>query len=80
MYIDWCDASKVKMEYNKISFSMRMTVLMKKQMNTNGFSCVKKDTKHSMTTLYLSEFKKLFENLNGFEFGEEEEEDVEEEE
>ena len=37
MYVEWCDAYKVKMEYNKISFGMRITVLMKKQLNTNGY-------------------------------------------
>ena len=78
MYIEWCEASKVKMEYNKISFGMRITVLMKKQLNTNGYECVKKDKSNSTTTLYLGEFKKYFVNLNGYEFGEEEE--VEEEE
>jgi len=75
MYIDWCEVSKVKMDYNKISFGMRVTVLMKKQLNINGFTCVKKDTKHSMTTLYLSEFKNYFKNLNGFEFGDQEEDE-----
>ena len=35
----------------------------------------KKDTKHSMTTLYLSEFKNYFKNLNGFEFGDQEEDE-----
>ena len=75
MYIDWCEVSKVKMDYNKISFGMRVTVLMKKQLNINGFTCVKKDTKHSMTTLYLGEFKNYFKNLNGFEFGDQEEDE-----
>jgi hypothetical protein len=80
MYIEWCEASKVKMEYNKISFGMRITVLMKKQLNTNGYECVKKDKSNSTTTLYLGEFKKYFVNLNGYEFGEEEEVEEEEEE
>ena len=72
MYIELCEASK-KMEYNKISFGMRITVLMKKQLNTNGYECVKQDKSNSTTTLYLGEFKKYFVNLNGYEFGEEEE-------
>jgi hypothetical protein len=75
MYIDWCDVSKVKMDYNKISFGMRVTVLMKKQLNINGFTCIKKDTKHSMITLYISEFKNYFKNLNGFEFEDQEEDE-----
>jgi|GEM_PF-5692786 len=74
MYIDWCEVSRVKMEYNKISFGMRITVLMKKQLYTNGFECVKKDA-NKMTTLCLSEFKKYFVNLNGVEFGDQEEDD-----
>jgi len=68
MYSTWCEASKVKMHFNKISFGMRITVLMKKQLNTGGFSCVKKDTSHCTTTLCMSEFIRYFKNLNGFEF------------
>jgi len=60
MYIDWCEVSKVRMDYNKISFGMRITVLMKKQLNKIGFECVKKDA-NKMTILRLSEFKKYFE-------------------
>jgi len=74
VYIDWCEVSKVKMDYNKTSFDMRITVLMKKQLNTNGFECVKKDA-NTMTILRLSAFKKYFVNLNGVEFGVEEEDD-----
>jgi len=36
-----------------------------------GLLVSKKDA-NSMTTLYLSDFKKYFVKLNGFEFGEEE--------
>jgi hypothetical protein len=68
MYINWCEESKVRMDYNKISFGMKVTVLMKKQLNTRGFSCVKKDTSNSSTTLSLSEFVRYFEDLNGFKF------------
>jgi len=67
MYIKWCDESRVKMDYNKISFGMKFSVLMKKQLNTGGFSCVKKDNSHSTTTLCFSEFVRYFKNLNGFE-------------
>jgi len=67
MYTEWCEASKVKMHFNKISFGMRITVLMKKQLNTEQFSCVKTNTSHSTTTLCMSEFIKYFKNLNGFE-------------
>jgi hypothetical protein len=47
---------------------MRITVLTKKQLNIKGFTCVKKDTSNSTTTLYPSEFKRYFTALNGFEF------------
>jgi len=77
MYIDWCEVARVKMEYNKISFGMRVIVLMKKQLNTNGFACIEKDT-NLMTTLYLDEFKKYFVNPNGHKFEEEKEEEDDE--
>jgi hypothetical protein len=56
------------MDFNIISFGMRITVLTKKQLNAKGFTCVKKDTSNSTTSLYLSEFKRYFTALNGFEF------------
>ena len=66
MYIKWCEDARVKMDFNKISFGMRVTVVMKKQLNTAGFLCIKKDTSNSMTTLCFSEFIRYFKNLNGF--------------
>jgi len=78
MYIDWCEVFNVKMDYNEICFGMRTTVLMKKQLNTNGFECVKKDA-NKMTVLRLSEFKKYFVNLNGVDFGDQEEDEEDEE-
>jgi len=47
---------------------MKISVLMKKQLNTSGFSCVKKDTSNSTTMLCYSEFVRYFKILNGFEF------------
>jgi hypothetical protein len=68
MYQTWCNIAKVKMDFNIVSFGMRITVLTKKQLNAKGFTCVKKDTSNSTTSLYLSEFKRYFTALNGFEF------------
>jgi len=68
MYITWCDSSMVQMNYNKVSFGMNLAVLAIKQLNTGGFTCIKKDSKHSTTTLYFSEFVRYFNHLNGFEF------------
>jgi hypothetical protein len=68
MYQTWCSKAKVKMDFTIISFGMRITVLTKKQLNIKGFTCVKKDTSNSTTTLYPSEFKRYFTALNGFEF------------
>jgi hypothetical protein len=65
MYTVWCEASRVEINYNKISFGMKITVLMKKQLNTGGFLCVKKDTSNSTTTLYFDEFIRFFKALNG---------------
>jgi hypothetical protein len=68
MYQTWCSHAKVKMDFSIISFGMRVTVLTKKQLNIKGFTCVKKDTSNSTTTLYPSELKRYFTDLNGFEF------------
>ena len=57
---------------------MNLAVLATKQLNTGGFACVKKDGKHSTTTLYFSEFVRYFNHLNGFEFKQNDaEEDIE---
>jgi len=66
MYIKWCEDARVKMDFNKISFGMQVTVVMKKQLNTAGFSCIKKDTSNSTTTLFLSELIRYFKEFKGF--------------
>jgi len=51
MYVDWCDESKLEIDYNKFTFGMKVSLLMKTQLNTGGFSCLKKDLSHSTTMM-----------------------------
>jgi len=77
MYTVWCENSKVKMGYNNFNFGTKVALLMKKQLNTGGFSCLKKDSSHATTTLYFDELIKYFKNLNGFDFAVPDENDME---
>lgn len=65
LWNNWCDRYKVKLEYNGISFGIKITNLMKNKLNINGKVCVKKDTKHSTTTLFIQPLKEFFDMLNG---------------
>ena len=64
----WCDDCKVKVEYNKIQFGIKLTQIMKNKLNLNGIVCIKKDTSHSKTTIYPQELKEYFEKLNGVQY------------
>ena len=64
----WCLTNGVKCEYNSISFGCRFSIVCKKQLNSNGFECVKRDTSNTITTLCLPELNKYFEKINGCPF------------
>ena len=67
-YKNWCAKGCFKDELNKQQFGMKVGTLMKKQLNINGFNCIKKCLKHSMTTLNIEELIKYFKTIN-VEFG-----------
>jgi hypothetical protein len=64
----WCLTNGVKCEYNSISFGCRFSIVCKKQLNSNGFDCIKRDSSHTVTTLNLPELNKYFEKINGCPF------------
>jgi len=63
-YKNWCARGCFKDELNKQQFGMKMGTVMKKQLNTNGLICIKKDTSNSKTTLYIDELVKYFKTIN----------------
>jgi hypothetical protein len=67
-YKNWCTRGCFKDELNKQQFGIKISTLMKKQLNVNGLTCVKKDTSNSKTTLYIDELVKYFKTIN-IEFG-----------
>ena len=64
----WCLTNGVKCEYNSISFGCRFSIVAKKQLNSNGFECVKRDINNTTTSLCLPELNKYFEKINGCPF------------
>jgi len=64
----WCLTNGVKCEYNSISFGCRFSIVAKKQLNSNGFECVKRDKSNTTTSLCLPELNKYFEKINGCPF------------
>ena len=71
----WCEKSKVKVEYNKIQFGIKISQLIKKTINKNGEIIMMKDTKHSTTTIYIDKMKLFFKKLNKIDFIDDEEGD-----
>ena len=63
-YKNWCSVGCFKDELNKQQFGMKFGSLMKKQLNINGLNCIKKDLKHSTTTLIIDELIKFFKTIN----------------
>lgn len=57
---DWCSEANVKLEYNSIAFGIKVSQLMKKNLNTKDIICITKDTKHSTTTFHIENCKKHF--------------------
>ena len=66
----WCEKNKIKLEFNKIQFGMKISQVMKKQLNINENICIVKDTNHN-TILNILNLKKYFTKINGYEFIEE---------
>ena len=58
---------------NNIQFGLKLSHLMKKNINKDSIS-IKKDT-HSNTTIYINETKAFFKKLNGTAFIEDDETD-----
>jgi len=63
-----CNNTRVKCEYNSISFGCRFSIVAKKQLNANGFECIKKDPSNTTTSLNLQELNRYFEKINGCSF------------
>jgi hypothetical protein len=63
-YKNWCARGCFKDELNKQQFGMKISTLMKKQLNVNGIICIKKDTSNSKTTLNIDELVKYFKTIN----------------
>lgn len=64
---EWCLDSNVKVEYTSIQFGIKVSQVMKKQMNKNEV-CISKDTNNN-TILNIDNCKKFFTALNGTSFG-----------
>ena len=56
-YKNWCAKGCFKDELNKQQFGMKVGTLMKKQLNINGFNCIKK-------CLNIEELIKYFKTIN----------------
>ena len=66
---EWCIETNVKVEFNSIQFGIKVSQVMKKQMNKNDILCITKDTSNSTTTFHIDNCKKFFTVLNGTSFG-----------
>ena len=64
----WCERSKVKIEYNKIQFGIKISQLIKKHFNKNDNVYIVKDTKHSTTIIYTEKMREFFGKLNNINY------------
>ena len=64
---NWNNENSIKSEMNNIQFGLKLSHLMKKNINKD-YECIKKDTHHNTTTIYIKETKAFFRKLNGVEF------------
>lgn len=67
-WLNWCDDNRVKIEYNKIQFGIKITQVLKKSINKKFTNLTKeqlieRDSKHSKTILYINNLKKFFKQL-----------------
>jgi len=74
-FCNWCRINNVKCEYSSISFGCRFSMVVKKQFNSNGLECIKRDLKNTTTTLNLPELNKYFEKINGCPFENDDDDD-----
>ena len=69
---NWCEKTKVKLEFNKIQFGIKISQIMKKQLNINGNVCIIKNNHICSTIFHIKALKNYFTKLNGYEFIDEE--------
>jgi len=63
----WLAQNKITFEYNTIQFGIKLTSLLKKQLNINGMMCIKRDSSNGVNTFYTAPLKDFFKQLNGVE-------------
>ena len=64
---NWNNENSIKSEMNNIQFGLKLSHLMKKNINKD-YECIKKDTNNGKTTIFIKETKAFFRKLNGVEF------------
>ena len=60
---EWCLRNNIKIELNNIQFGLKLSLLMKQNINKEA-ECIKKDT-HNNTIINAKEMKSYFRKLNG---------------
>ena len=66
-WTEWCKIQGLKSEMNNIQFGLKMSNIMKKNINKKTI-CITKDLKHSTTTFFIHELTEFYNKLNSCDF------------
>ena len=64
MWNKWCEETKIRVEYNKIQFGIKLTQIVKKKFTQKDKSYIKRNQNNQITTFYIPELKEYFRELN----------------
>lgn len=75
MWLNWCDVNRVKIDYNKVQFGIKLTQILKKNINVKNETHVIRDNKHSATIFHINNLKTFFMKLRKVDFVDDEEDE-----
>ena len=75
MWNKWCEETKIRVEYNKIQFGIKLTQIVKKKFNQKDKNLITRNTNKQISTFYIPELKEYFKELNKNDFIDEDEDE-----
>lgn len=67
-WMSWLQSSNIKLDYSIMTFGIKLTTIMKNQINVHEIECIVRDRKNMTTTIYMEPLRSFFEKLNGFSY------------